>query len=68
MVRPPACREVGLSRPAPEHLAFYPGIGVMAVVGIMGWPVVVAVAIGHALVNAQHNKTLHSLGEALEEA
>jgi hypothetical protein len=26
------------------------------------------VAVGHTLVNAQHNKVLQSLGEALEEA
>lgn len=59
---------VGLTLPAPEHLAFYAGIGAMAVFGIMEWPVVAALVVGHTLVNAQHNKILQSLGEALEEA
>ena len=54
--------------PAPEHLAFYAGVGAMAVFGIMEWPVVAALVVGHTLVNAQHNKILQSLGEALEEA
>jgi len=39
----------------------------MAVLGIMEWPVVAALVVGHTLVNAQHNKVLQSLGEALEE-
>lgn len=56
-----------LTLPAPEHLAFYAGLSAMAVFGIMEWPVVAALVVGHTLVNAQHNKTLQSLGEALEE-
>ena len=57
-----------LTLPAPEHLAFYAGVGAMAVFGIMEWPVVAALVVGHTLVTAQHNKVLQSLGEALEEA
>jgi hypothetical protein len=59
---------VGLTLPAPEHLAFYAGVGAMAVFGIMEWPVVAALVVGHTLVTAQHNKVLQALGEALEEA
>ncbi|OBG98872.1 hypothetical protein A5697_15320 [Mycobacterium sp. E3251] len=54
--------------PAPEHLAFYAGVGAMALFGIIELPVVAALVVGHTLVNAQHNKVLQSLGEALEEA
>ncbi len=61
-------RKVGLTLPAAEHLVFYAGIGAMAVLGMMEWPVVAALVVGHTLVNAQHNKVLQSLGEALEEA
>jgi membrane protein required for beta-lactamase induction len=46
---------------------FYAGVGAMAVLGIMEWPVAAALLVGHTLVNAQHNKVLQSLGEALEE-
>jgi hypothetical protein len=59
---------VSLTLPAPEHLAFYAGVGAMAMFGIVEWPVVAALVVGHTLVNAQHNKVLQSLGEALEEA
>ncbi|OBH41938.1 hypothetical protein A5688_16800 [Mycobacterium mantenii] len=61
-------RSVSVALPAPEHLAFYAGVGAMAVFGIMEWPVVAALVVGHTLVNAQHNKVLQALGEALEEA
>ena len=57
-----------MTLPAPENLAFYAGVGAMAVFGIMEWPVVAAFMVGHTLINAQHNKILQSLGEALEEA
>ena len=59
---------VNLTPPAPEHLAFYAGVAAMAVFGIMEWPVVATLVVGHTLVYAQHNKVLQSLGEALEEA
>ncbi|OBH97687.1 hypothetical protein A5678_23775 [Mycobacterium sp. E2733] len=59
---------MGLRLPAAEHLVFYAGVSAMAVFGIMEWPVVAALLLGHTLVNAQHNKVLQSLGEALEEA
>ncbi|WP_374022242.1 hypothetical protein [Mycobacterium sp. HNNTM2301] len=67
-MQPRAPRKVFLRLPAQEHLAFYAVLGVMAAVGIMEWPIVMTVAVGHTLVTAQHNKTLRSLGEALEEA
>jgi hypothetical protein len=67
-VSPSSPTSVGLTPPAAEHLAFYAGLGAMAVFGIMEWPVVAALVVGHTLVNAQHNKILQSLGEALEEA
>lgn len=66
-VSPSSRWSVGLTLPAPPHLAFYAGVGAMAVLGIMEWPVVAALVMGHTLVNAQHNKILQSLGEALEE-
>ncbi|WP_155765061.1 hypothetical protein [Mycobacterium colombiense] len=67
-VSPPSPWTVSLTRPGLEHLAFYAGIGAVAAFGMMEWPVVAALVVGHTLVNAQHNKVLQSLGEALEEA
>lgn len=57
-----------MTLPATGHLAFYAGVGAMGVLGIMEWPVVAALLVGHTLVNTRHNKVLQSLGEALEEA
>ena len=59
---------VNLTPTAPEHLVFYAGVAAVAVFGIMDWPVVAALVVGHTLVYAQHNKVLQALGEALEEA
>jgi hypothetical protein len=67
-VSPSSPWSVSVTLLAPEHLAFYAGVGAIAVFGIVEWPVVVALVVGHTLVNAQHNKVLKSLGEALEEA
>jgi hypothetical protein len=61
-------KRVRLTLPEPQHLAFYAGIGAMAVLGIMEWPVAAALVAGYTFVNTQHNKVLQSLGEALEEA
>lgn len=60
-------RRVSVALPAPEQLAFYAGVGAMALFGIVEWPVAAALVVGHTLVNAQHNKGLQSLGQALEE-
>lgn len=60
-------RRASVALPAPEYLAFYAGVGAMALFGIMEWPIAAALVVGHTLVNAQHSKVLHSLGEALEE-
>lgn len=68
VVTPSSPWNIGLMLPGPEHLAFYAGVGAMALFGIMEWPVVTALVVGHTLVNAQHNKALQSLGEALEDA
>lgn len=67
-VRPSSPWTVSGIRPGLQHLAFYVGIGAVAAFGMVEWPVVAALVVGHTLVNAQHNKVLQSLGEALEEA
>jgi predicted membrane protein len=66
-VFPSSPRNITLTVPPAEQLAFYAGVGAMAIFGIMEWPVVAALVVGHVLVNSQHNKVLQSLGEALEE-
>ncbi|MET8871512.1 hypothetical protein [Nocardia sp. NPDC004604] len=54
--------------PPPEHLAYYGVLGALAVAEIIEWPVALVLATGHWLVENQHNRLAHEVGEALEEA
>ncbi|MEU0506481.1 hypothetical protein [Nocardia sp. NPDC005998] len=54
--------------PPPEHLAYYGALGALAVAEIIEWPVALVLATGHWLVENQHNRLAHEVGEALEEA
>jgi hypothetical protein len=53
--------------PATDELAFLGGVGVLAVVGAIEWPVAVVLAAGHALASSRRNKTVREFGEALEK-
>lgn len=57
-----------VSLPASDQLAFIGGLSLLAVAGVVDWPVVAAIGIGHALVQSRQSKTLHEFGEALEQA
>ncbi|MBP2066369.1 hypothetical protein [Streptomyces iranensis] len=54
--------------PSADQLCFLAGLGVIAAVGIIEWPVAAAIAVGHGLAHSQHGKALREFGEALEEA
>lgn len=53
--------------PSEEQLCFLAGVGLLAAVGVIEWPVAAAIAIGHGLAHSQHGKALREFGEALEE-
>lgn len=57
-----------VSLPATDELAFLGGVGVLAVAGIIEWPVALVLGAGHALVAMHRGKALLEFGEALEEA
>jgi hypothetical protein len=57
-----------LSLPAGEEVVFIGGIGVLAVVGLLEWPVALLLGVGHTLAMSRNNKVVHAFGEALEEA
>ena len=52
----------------PEQLAFLAGVGVLAALEIVEWPVALVLAIGHQLAHSHHGRVLREFGEALEEA
>jgi hypothetical protein len=54
--------------PSPERLAFYGGLVALGLLGIVEWPVALAVGIGHVLAENHHRKILADFGQALEEA
>ncbi|MFF3847224.1 hypothetical protein [Streptomyces sp. NPDC002328] len=54
--------------PPPDQLAFIAGVGVLAAVEIIEWPVALVLALGHQLAHNHHSRLLREFGEALEEA
>jgi hypothetical protein len=53
---------------ARDQVAFCAGLGMLAVIGVIEWPVVAVIGLGHALTRKHHDGTLRELGEALESA
>lgn len=62
----PVVGRVGI--PRPEQLAYYGALGALAAAEIIDWPVAVVLAAGHWLIQDQHNRVAHEIGEAFEEA
>jgi hypothetical protein len=52
--------------PPPDRVAYYAGIGVLAVVGIIEWPLALVICAGHALADQHVFSRLQGLGEAAE--
>jgi hypothetical protein len=63
-LRVPVLGELAL--PAPEQVAFIGGVAVLAVVGVLEWPVAALLCIGHGVATQAHRKMVRALGEALE--
>jgi hypothetical protein len=69
--RPPSGARRGqcADRDAPiEHMAFYVGLGTLAAIEVIEWPLALLLMTGHLLMDATNRPGLHQLGEALEEA
>jgi hypothetical protein len=54
--------------PPKDELAFIGGVTVLAVAGVLEWPVALLLGIGHTMAANRHNKLMREFGEALEEA
>jgi hypothetical protein len=57
-----------LRLPAPDEVAFIGGVAVLVMVGVVEWPVGVALGVGHALATNRRNRMVRAFGEALEAA
>lgn len=60
----PIVGRVGL--PARDELAFLGGVGALAVIGVIEWPIAALLGAGHVLAAKRRNKVVHEFGEALE--
>jgi len=54
--------------PHPEQVAYFGALAVLAAIEIIDWPIALAIAAGHVLVQNQHNRVAEEVGEALEDA
>ena len=54
--------------PPVEHLLFYLGLGTLAGLEIIEWPLAVLLMAGHLLIDATNRPGLQELGEGLSEA
>jgi len=55
-----------LNLPAPEQIAFIGGVAVVAVIGLLEWPVAALLVVGHVVATSSHRRMVRALGEALE--
>jgi hypothetical protein len=62
----PLVGKVGL--PATDELAYLGGVGVLAVIGAIEWPLAVLLGAGHVLAASHRSKVVREFGNALEEA
>jgi hypothetical protein len=54
--------------PPRDALVYLGGLGALAVVGIIDWPVAAVVGVGHLLAAKRNSRALREFGEAMEQA
>jgi hypothetical protein len=60
-------RTVAVSRhAADQRLAWYVGLGLMAVLEIIDWPVALVIAVGHEIAHRARTRALRELAEGIE--
>lgn len=54
--------------PPPDRVAYYAGMGVLAAVGVIEWPLAAVISVGHVLADQHVFNRVRGLGEAIESA
>ncbi|GAB3228374.1 hypothetical protein RMN56_11490 [Micromonospora halotolerans] len=54
--------------PPPDKLAYYAGLGVLAALQVIEWPLALVVTAGHLLADQHYSGLVKGVGEALESA
>ncbi|MFU8853234.1 hypothetical protein ACNAW0_19915 [Micromonospora sp. SL1-18] len=62
----PVLGEVAI--PPPDKLAYYAGLGVLAALQVIEWPLALVITAGHLLADQHLSGVVRGLGEALESA
>ncbi|MDQ6692563.1 MAG: hypothetical protein M3Z13_07330 [Candidatus Dormibacteraeota bacterium] len=57
---------IRVTLPPPAHLAWYVGVGIMAALEVVEWPVALVIAASHAIAQRTHDKTVANLAEGAE--
>ncbi|MER6125270.1 hypothetical protein ABT173_22060 [Streptomyces sp. NPDC001795] len=60
--------DLRLELPPTDQLVFLAGVGVLAALDLIEWPLALVIGIGHELARSHHGKVLREFGEALEKA
>ncbi|MFI7430378.1 hypothetical protein ACIBPB_25580 [Micromonospora sp. NPDC049836] len=65
-VRIPKVGEVAV--PPPDRIAYYAGLGLLATLQIIEWPLALAITAGHFLSDQHFSVLVKGVGEAFESA
>ncbi|MEH0928621.1 hypothetical protein [Micromonospora sp. CPCC 205558] len=65
-VQVPMLGEVAV--PPPDKIAYYAGLGVLAALQVIEWPIAVVVTAGHLLADQHFSGLVRGVGEALQSA
>jgi hypothetical protein len=65
-VRLPIIGDVAV--PPPDKIAYYVGIGVLAALQVIEWPLALVITAGHILADQHLSGIAKGVGEALEQA
>lgn len=53
--------------PPTQHLVWYAGVGVLALLDVVDWPIALLLALGKALADNRSSESLRELGDALDQ-
>ncbi|MEU4333068.1 hypothetical protein AB0F59_00410 [Micromonospora lupini] len=54
--------------PPPDKIAYYAGLGVLAALQVIEWPLALVITAGHVLADQHLSGLVRGVGEALQEA
>ncbi len=66
MLRRLPARSPAAQRAAERRLAWYLGLGLMAVFDVIEWPLAIVIAVGHEIAHRARTEALRELAEGIE--